>query len=95
MTAAHPASVPVGRTYYLLAQLRWHSGQYREALDAAEAAFRAAQTSGDISERARAYEVMALACHSLGDWQKGVEYELSRDALQVPGFVDEALDVHL
>src|SRR5712691_6812220 len=96
MAEAHAGSVPVARTYYLLAQLRWHSGQYRGALDAAEAAFQAAQASQDVADRARAYEAMALACHSLGDWQKGVQYELSREALGVPGFaVDEALDVHL
>ena len=96
MAEAHAGSVPVARTYYLLAQLRWHSGQYRGALDAAEAAFQAAQAGQDVADRARAYEAMALACHSLGDWQKGVQYELSREALGVPGFaVDEALDVHL
>jgi len=49
-----------------------------------------------LVDRINAYEVLALACHSLGDWQKGVEYELSRHALAVPGFdVDEAFDAHL
>jgi hypothetical protein len=79
----------------LLAQLRWHSGQPREALQAAEVAVHAAQVSQDATERARAYEVMGLACHSLGEWQKGLEYELTRDALPVPGFVDDALELHL
>jgi tetratricopeptide (TPR) repeat protein len=86
----------VAQTYYLLAQLRWHSGQYDEALAAAEKAHLAAQASGDVSHRARAYEALALACHARGEWQKGVEYELSRQKLAAPGFdVDEALDVHL
>ena len=39
---------------------------------------------------------MALACHSLGDWQRGVELELERQALGVPGFnTDEAFEAHL
>jgi tetratricopeptide (TPR) repeat protein len=95
LAEAHPDRVLVGRTYYLLAQLRWHSGQPREALHAAEAAVQAAQVSQDATERARAHEVMGLACHSLGEWQKGLEYELTRDGLQVPGYVDDALEMHL
>jgi predicted ATPase len=86
----------VARTYYILAQLHWHSAQYGEALTAAEQAFRAAVASGDAAQRAHAYEVLALACHSLGDWQKGVECELQRHALGVGGFdTDEAFDAHL
>src|SRR5262249_13495136 len=84
------------QAYYLLAQLRWHSGQYDEALTAAEKAHLAAQASGDASHQARAYEALALACHARGDWQKGVEYELSRQQLAASGYnVDDALDVHL
>jgi DNA-binding SARP family transcriptional activator len=86
----------VTRTYYLLAQFHWHSGRYREALEAAEKALQAAEAGEDIAERARAYEAMALACHALGDWQRGVDYELNRQALGVPGFsTDEAFDAHL
>jgi DNA-binding SARP family transcriptional activator/predicted ATPase len=86
----------IARTYYILAQLHWHSAQYGEALAAAEKAFQAAVASGDTAQRARAYEVLALACHSLGDWQKGVECELNRQALGVGGFdTDEAFDAHL
>lgn len=85
------------RTYYLLAQLRWHNGRYVEALDAAERALAAARSSGDLQERSQAYEVLALACHALGDWQRGVGYELQRQQLAVEdGFeVDEALETHL
>ncbi|MCX6020667.1 MAG: hypothetical protein NTZ05_02850 [Chloroflexi bacterium] len=86
----------VTRTYYLLAQFHWHSGQYREAMAAAEKALHAAEAADDIAQRARAYEALALACHALGDWQRGVEYELNRQALGVPGFdTDEAFDAHL
>lgn len=95
MTEQWPQYV-VARTYYLLAQYRWHSGQHRAALEAAEQALHAAEASGDVAQRAQAYEAMALACHSLGDWQRGVEYELNRQALGTPGFdTDEAFDAHL
>lgn len=79
---------------HMLADLRWHSGQHREALAAAEQAVHAAETSGDSEQRARAYESFALACHSLGDWERGVAYELQRGALGLPGFTDVALDAH-
>jgi DNA-binding SARP family transcriptional activator len=86
----------VSRTYYLLAQLHWHSGDHRQALDAAERALVAAGASHDPVQEAQAYEVMALACHSLGDWQHGVELELERQALGIPGFnIDEAFEAHL
>ncbi len=95
LTEQSPQMV-VARTYYILAQLHWHSAEYREALQAAEKAFQAAQSSGDAAEQAHAYEVLALACHSLGDWQKGVECELNRHRLGVPGFdTEEAFDAHL
>jgi DNA-binding SARP family transcriptional activator len=95
LTEQSPQHV-VSRTYYLLAQLHWHSGQNREALAAAETALVAASAGGDEARRAQAYEVMALACHSLGDWQRGVELELERQSLGVPGFdTDEAFEAHL
>jgi DNA-binding SARP family transcriptional activator len=95
LTEQSPQMV-VARTYYILAQLHWHSAEYREALQAAEKAFQAAQSSGDAAEQAHAYEVLALACHSLGEWQKGVECELNRHRLGVPGFdTEEAFDAHL
>ncbi len=86
----------ISRTYYLLSQLHWHSGEHEEALKAAEQALAAAEMSGEEESKARAYEVMALACHSLGDWQRGVEYEMSRHAMGRSGFdTDEAFDAHL
>jgi DNA-binding SARP family transcriptional activator len=85
------------RTLYLLAQLRWHSGRYREALDAAEQAVQAAQASRDIEQQARAQEVFALACHALGDWRRGMLAELERERIAVEtGFgFDEVLEAHL
>ena len=63
----------IARVYYTLAQLRWHNAQHREALEAAEQAVRAAEASDDTDQQARAYEALALACHSLGDWQRGAD----------------------
>jgi DNA-binding SARP family transcriptional activator len=85
------------RTLYLLAQLRWHSGRYREALDAAERAVRAARASHDLEQHARAQEVFALACHALGDWRRGMVAELERQRIAAEtGFgFDEVLEAHL
>jgi tetratricopeptide (TPR) repeat protein len=86
----------ISNTYYQLSQLHWHSAQHGEALAAAEKALDAALSSGDVEEETHAYEALALTCHSRGDWQMGIEYELKRDALGVAGFdSDEALDAHL
>ena len=96
LSAQRPPLV-TGRTFYLLAQLRWYDGRYADALDAAERALAAARTSGDPQEQASACEVLALACHALGDWRRGMDYELQRHQLAVEdGFdVDEALESHL
>lgn len=86
----------IARTYYQLSQLHWHSSRHAEALEAAQKSLDAAVSSGDIKERSHAYETLALACHSLGDWQKGIEYELRRDVLAESGVdTDEAFDAHL
>ncbi len=95
LTEQSPQHV-VSRTYYLLAQLHWHSGQNTDALEAAKQALLAAREGQDPRQQAQAYEVLALACHSLGDWKQGIEYELSRQALGMSGFdTDEAFDAHL
>ena len=80
--------------FHMLADVRWHSGRSREALEAAERAVKEAESTGRVGERAQAYESMALACHSLGDWRRGLEYELQRGELGLPGFTDVALDAH-
>jgi tetratricopeptide (TPR) repeat protein len=90
------SSLGISTAFYVLAQLRWHRGQHREAWEAAERAALAAEQSGDARRRAHAYESLALACHALGDWEKGMDYELRRGALGLAGFeTDVALDGHL
>lgn len=78
----------------LLADIRWQGGQHRAALAAAERCVDVAESGGDIEQRARAYESISLACHSLGDWQRGLEFELQRGALDLRGFTDVPLDAH-
>lgn len=95
ITALRP-DIGLPWVYYSLAQLRWHKSENREALEAAEAAVKAAECDRDTRQLARAYEAMALACHSLGDWQRGVEFELKRQTLAIDGYdVDAAFDAHL
>jgi len=91
-----PAYV-TARTYYLLAQLRWHSGRYSEALAAAERSLTASVEGADVRQQAAALEILALACHALGDWRRGVSAEIRRQALAIEdGFrVDEAFEGHL
>ncbi len=94
LTAELPAYV-TARTYLLLAQLRWHSGRFKDALLAAERAV-AAASGGPVAEQAYALEMLALACHALGDWRRGLDAEMARQALEVgDGFdVDEAFEGH-
>ena len=91
-----PAYV-TARTYYLLAQLRWHSGRYAQALAAAERSLTASLEGADLRQQAAALEILALACHALGDWRRGVSAEIRRQALAIEdGFlVDEAFEGHL
>ncbi len=94
LAAEMPAYV-TARTYLLLSQLRWHSGRFSEALDAAERAVAATRES-PAAERAHALEMLALACHALGDWRRGLDAEMARQALDLgDGFdVDEAFEGH-
>ena len=42
------------------------------------------------------FEMLALACHSRGEWQSGISFEQQRTALVGPSLdVTEAFDVHL
>jgi DNA-binding SARP family transcriptional activator len=74
----------------------WHRNEYREAFEVAQRSLAIAERLGDSAATARAYEVLALASHSLGDWQAGLNFENRRSALVGPDLdVTEAFDVHL
>lgn len=81
---------------YHLAQLRWHEGRHDEAYAVAEQCLREAERQDDTAAIAKAYEMLSLSCHSLGQWSSGVEFEERRRTL-VGSTVDvaQAFDVHL
>jgi DNA-binding SARP family transcriptional activator len=89
----HPELVEV---LYHLAQLYWHEGRHRDAYRAAERCLEAAEKRGEPGALARGYEMLALACHSLGEWREGAGFEDRRQSL-VGAVVDvaQAFDVHL
>jgi DNA-binding SARP family transcriptional activator len=91
-----PEHPEVAEVHYHLAQLRWHEGRHREAYQAAERCLQAAEKHGEPQALARGYEMLALACHSLGEWREGAGFEEQRQSL-VGAQVDvaQAFDVHL
>ncbi len=81
---------------YTMAQLHWHKGEYQQAFDAAQKSLKIAERLNKPNASARAFEMLALACHSLGEWQKGLAFEEKRAVLAGPALdVSDAFDVHL
>jgi tetratricopeptide (TPR) repeat protein len=81
---------------YNVAQFHWHRGEYQQAFDAAQQSLGVAERLNDSAGIARAFEMLALACHSLGEWQDGLRFEAKRATLAGSGLdVTEAFDVHL
>ncbi|MCI0419266.1 MAG: AAA family ATPase [Acidobacteria bacterium] len=81
---------------YGVAQLHWHKGEYQEAFEAAQQSLSVAERINKPDATARAFEMLALSCHSLGEWQQGLVFEEKRTLLAGPGLdVTEAFDVHL
>jgi DNA-binding SARP family transcriptional activator len=81
---------------YNVAQFHWHRGEYQPAFDAAQQSLGVAERLNDTGAVARAFEMLALACHSLGEWQDGLRFEQQRATLAGSGLdVTEAFDVHL
>ena len=88
--------IELANVMYNVAQLHWHRNEYPEAFDVALRNLAVAERANDREAIARAFEMLALACHSLGEWQTGMEYEQKRAALAGPGLdVGDAFDVHL
>jgi tetratricopeptide (TPR) repeat protein len=82
--------------FYSVALLRWHKGEYQEAYEAAQESLEVAERIDRSVAIARAFEMLALACHSLGEWQKGLQFEERRALLAGSGLdVTDAFDVHL
>ena len=81
---------------YTLALWHWHRNQFQEAFEVAQRSLNAAEQIGDQTNTARAFEMLALAAHSLGEWQQGLDFEAQRSALAGPGLdVTGMFDMHL
>ncbi|HEX6271050.1 MAG TPA: AAA family ATPase [Anaerolineales bacterium] len=81
---------------YTLSQYYWHKNEYQEAFDAAQKSMRIAERLNDQAALANAFEMLALTCHSLGEWQSGLQFERQRASLAGHELdVTSAFDVHL
>jgi DNA-binding SARP family transcriptional activator len=81
---------------YNLAQLHWHRNEYQQAMEVAQRSLAIAERLDKPDAVARAFEMLALSCHSLGEWQAGISYEQQRAELTGAGLdVTDAFDVHL
>ena len=91
-----PDSRELCNVYYLYSQLRWHQSRHDQAFQLAEQCLEVAERAGDADAIAKGYEMLALACHSLGEWKKGRNYEEQRREV-ADGTLDvaSAFDVHL
>jgi tetratricopeptide (TPR) repeat protein len=92
----HEDASEYAHVLYNVAQFHWHTGEYREAFEAAGKSLAVAERINDPAAVARAFEMLALACHSLGEWQQGLDFERQRSTLAGSSLdVTEAFDVHL
>jgi DNA-binding SARP family transcriptional activator len=92
----HEEPAEYAHVLYNTAQFHWHQGEFREAFDAAEKSLAVAERQNDPSAIAHAFEMLALVCHSLGEWQQGLSFEKRRSLLAGSALdVTEAFDVHL
>ena len=81
---------------YTLSQYHWHKNEYQEAFDAAQKSMKIAERLDDQEALANAFEMLALTCHSLGEWQSGLQFERQRASLAGHELdVTSAFDVHL
>jgi tetratricopeptide (TPR) repeat protein len=91
-----PDSGVLTAVFYLYAQVRWHQGRHADAYEMAERCLLEAEKLDDAKAVAKGYEMLALACHSLGDWKKGTDYEKRRSELSTGALdVASAFDGHL
>jgi predicted ATPase len=90
------ASLDYANLLYDVALWHWHNHEHQEAFEVAQHSLEIAERLDDVTARAQAYEMLALACHSLGEWQQGLNFEQQRSTLIGPNLdVTEAFDAHL
>ncbi|MCB0209382.1 MAG: protein kinase [Anaerolineae bacterium] len=91
-----PASRDYANLLYDVSLWHWHKDEHQAAFDMAQRSLQVAEQLDDVKTRAQAYEMLALACHSLGEWQQGLTFEQQRSTLVGPNLdVTEAFDAHL
>lgn len=91
-----PGAPELPHVLYNVAQLHWHRNEFQEAYQAAQRSLAAAEEADEAGAVARAFEMLALACHSLGQWQEGIRFEERRREVAGPALdVSDAFDVHL
>ena len=73
--------IELARVHQVAAQLNWHRENGREAFVAAQHSLRIAERLGSPTDMAQAYSLLAIACHSLGEWQQGIDYDLKRQSI--------------
>lgn len=96
LEAGGEKGVELANVLYNISQTHWHRNEYSQAFDVAQQSLAIAERLNDQAAIARAFEMLALACHSLGKWQQGLSFEEQRSALTGPGLeVSDAFDVHL
>jgi tetratricopeptide (TPR) repeat protein len=96
LEAQDEKGLELANVLYNCAQVHWHRNDYRQAFDIAQRSLGIAERLEDQAAIARAFEMLALACHSLGEWQQGLKFEEQRAELTGPGLeVTDAFDVHL
>ncbi|HEU5200666.1 MAG TPA: AAA family ATPase, partial [Ktedonobacterales bacterium] len=82
--------------YYNFALFYWHQDDFDKTLEAAQKSLAIAKRIDDPISLARAYEMLALAYHSLGEWQRGLDLEKQRSLLAGAELdVTEVFDIHL
>lgn len=90
------ASLDYANLLYDVAMWHWHNNEHQEAFKAAQRSLKIAEQLNDVTARAQAYEMLALACHALREWQQGLNFEKQRSILIGPNLdVNEAFDAHL
>ena len=96
MTDMGQASLDYANLLYDVALWHWHNDEHQEAFEAARRSLNIAERLNDVTAKAQAYEMLALACHSLGEWQQGLDFEQQR--IRLIGLaldVAEVFDAHL
>lgn len=79
--AAVEESVEYADLLYYVALWHWHRDEYQQAYAVAQRCLKVAKSLDAPDALARAYEVLALAAHSLGKWQEGLDFEAQRSTL--------------